>query len=67
MLIQEERRSRKMKDQVFNLIGFESASSSYKIPCRKNKRNNKSFLIGLKSQIRKKMKCFFCNKMRLFK
>ncbi|WZZ59241.1 hypothetical protein YC2023_059348 [Brassica napus] len=50
MLIQEEKRSRKMKYQVTNLVGLGSASSSYKIPCRKDKRNNKSFLKGLESQ-----------------
>ena len=56
-----------MKDQVANLVGFGSVSSSKRILSRKNKRYNKSFLKGLKSQIRNEMKCFFCNKMRLFK
>lgn len=40
MFIQEESRSRKMKDQVANLIGLGSVSSSKRIPSRKNKRNN---------------------------
>ena len=56
-----------MKDQVANLVVFGSVSSSKRIPSRKNKRNNKFFLKRLESQIRKETKCFFCNKMRLFK
>ncbi|KAL0722965.1 hypothetical protein Bca4012_037564 [Brassica carinata] len=53
IFIQEERRSKKMKDQVANLFGLGSASSRKITPSRKNKRNNKPFLKGFESQIRK--------------
>ncbi|RID52910.1 hypothetical protein BRARA_G00340 [Brassica rapa] len=39
MLIQEEGRLRKMKDQVANLVGLGSASSSKRTTSRKDKRN----------------------------
>ncbi|KAG2330833.1 hypothetical protein Bca52824_002013 [Brassica carinata] len=49
MLIQEEGRLKKMKDQVANLVGLGSASSSKRTSSRKDKRNVKNFVKGPQS------------------
>ncbi|WZZ03027.1 hypothetical protein YC2023_088948 [Brassica napus] len=67
MLIQEEGRLRKMKDQVANLVGLGSASSSKRTTSRKDKRNVKNFVKGPQSQIQKEKKCFFCKQVGHFK
>ncbi|KAL0740878.1 hypothetical protein Bca4012_082391 [Brassica carinata] len=67
MLIQEEGRLRKMKDQVANLVGLGSASSSKRTSSRKDKRNAKNFVKGPQSQIQKEKKCFFCKQVGHFK
>ncbi|RID49765.1 hypothetical protein BRARA_H00543 [Brassica rapa] len=67
MLIQEEGRLRKMKDQVANLVGLGSANSSKITSSRKDKRNVKNFVKGPQSQIQKEKKCFFCKEVGHFK
>ena len=67
MLIQEEGRLRKMKDQVANLVGLGSASSSKRTSSKKDKRNVKNFVKGPQSQIQKEKKCFFCKQVGHFK
>uniref|UniRef100_A0A6N2K712 Integrase catalytic domain-containing protein n=1 Tax=Salix viminalis TaxID=40686 RepID=A0A6N2K712_SALVM len=54
MLIQEEARLKKQKNQVALIVGLNKAGSSFKKPSMKDKRRI--------SQIRKVVKCFFCKK-----
>ncbi|KAL1214071.1 Retrovirus-related Pol polyprotein from transposon TNT 1-94 [Cardamine amara subsp. amara] len=64
MVIQEEGRLKKMKDQVVMMAGFGNvgASSSSKKPSNKGKKKDKAVFKGPESQIRKTVKCFFCKK-----
>lgn len=66
MLIQEEGRLRKMKDQSVHLVGHDGASSSKRKPGKKDKKKDKAPK-GPDSNIRKEMKCFFCKKSGHFK
>ncbi|GAB2270880.1 hypothetical protein Dimus_038883 [Dionaea muscipula] len=66
MLIQEEGRLRKMKDQSIHLLGHVDASSSKGRPGKKDKKKDKAPK-GPVSNIRKEMKCFFCKKSGHFK
>ncbi|GAB2295826.1 hypothetical protein Dimus_038381 [Dionaea muscipula] len=66
MLIQEEGRLRKMKDQSIHLLGHDDASSSKGRPGKKDKKKDKAPK-GPVSNIRKEMKCFFCKKSGHFK
>nr|VDD10182.1 unnamed protein product [Brassica oleracea] len=59
MLIQEEGRLRKMKDQVANLVGLGSASISKRTSSRKDKRNVKNFVKGPQSQIQGRRSCLW--------
>ncbi|KAG7578785.1 Zinc finger CCHC-type [Arabidopsis thaliana x Arabidopsis arenosa] len=67
MLVQEEGRLKKMKDQVAHLVGLGSASSRKGKPSIKDKKMDKTFVKGPESQIHKERKCFFCKKMGHFK
>ena len=66
MLIQEEGRLGKMKDQSVHLVGHDGASSSKRKPGKKDKKKDKAPK-GPDSNIRKEMKCFFCKKSGHFK
>ncbi|KAG7564986.1 Integrase catalytic core [Arabidopsis suecica] len=67
MLVQEEGRLKKMKDQVAHLVGLGSASSRKGKSSIKDKKMDKTFVKGPESQIHKERKCFFCKKMGHFK
>ncbi|KAL8161806.1 LOW QUALITY PROTEIN: hypothetical protein V2J09_013295 [Rumex salicifolius] len=67
MLVQEEGRLKKMKDQVAHLVGHGSASSDKGKPSKKDKKKGKAFMKRPESQIQKEKKCFFCKKMGHFK
>ncbi|KAL8143958.1 hypothetical protein V2J09_016990, partial [Rumex salicifolius] len=67
MLVQEEGRLKKMKDQVAHLVGLGSASSDKGKPSKKDKKKGKAFMKRPESQIQKEKKCFFCKKMGHFK
>ncbi|KAK9749378.1 hypothetical protein RND81_02G122000 [Saponaria officinalis] len=67
MLIHEEGRLKKMRDQVVHLVGHDGASSSKTKPSLKGKKKGKSFFKGPESQIHKEKKCFFCKKVGHFK
>uniref|UniRef100_A0A6N2LRF5 Integrase catalytic domain-containing protein n=1 Tax=Salix viminalis TaxID=40686 RepID=A0A6N2LRF5_SALVM len=62
MLIQEEARLKKQKNQVALIVGLNKAGSSFKKPSMKDKRKDKGIFKGPESQIRKVVKCFFCKK-----
>uniref|UniRef100_A0A6N2M754 Retrovirus-related Pol polyprotein from transposon TNT 1-94 n=1 Tax=Salix viminalis TaxID=40686 RepID=A0A6N2M754_SALVM len=62
MLIQEEARLKKQKNQVALIVGLNKADSSFKKPSMKDKRKDKGIFKGPESQIRKVVKCFFCKK-----
>ncbi|KAL1194913.1 Retrovirus-related Pol polyprotein from transposon TNT 1-94 [Cardamine amara subsp. amara] len=62
MLIQEEARLKKMKDQVALIAGLNKVSSSFKKPSGKDKKKDKGIFKGPESKIRKVVKCFFCKK-----
>ncbi|KAL8151241.1 hypothetical protein V2J09_021049 [Rumex salicifolius] len=67
MLVQEEWRLKKMKDQVAHLVGLGSVSSDKGKPSKKDKKKGKAFMKRPESQIQKEKKCFFCKKMGHFK
>ncbi|KAK9669262.1 hypothetical protein RND81_13G120100 [Saponaria officinalis] len=67
MLIQEEGRLKKMRDQAVHLVGHDGASSSKTKPSMKGKKKGKSFFKGPESKIQKEKKCFFCKKVGHFK
>ncbi|KAK9725155.1 hypothetical protein RND81_05G125900 [Saponaria officinalis] len=67
MLIQEEGRLKKMRDQAVHLVGHDGASSSKTKPSMKGKKKGKSFFKGPESKIHKEKKCFFCKKVGHFK
>ncbi|KAL8159417.1 hypothetical protein V2J09_000954 [Rumex salicifolius] len=56
MLVQEEGRLEKMKDQVAHLVGLGSASNNTGKPSKKDKKKDKAFIKGLESKIQKKKK-----------
>ena len=62
MLIQEEARLKKQKNQVALIVGLNKAGSSFKKPSMKDKRKDKGIFKGPESNIRKVVKCFFCKK-----
>ena len=62
MLIQEEARLKKQKNQVALIVGLNKAGSNFKKPSMKDKRKDKGIFKGPESQIRKVVKCFFCKK-----
>ena len=62
MLIQEEARLKKQKNQVVLIVGLNKAGSSFKKPSMKDKRKDKGIFKGPESNIRKVVKCFFCKK-----
>ncbi|XP_074298256.1 uncharacterized protein LOC141629094 [Silene latifolia] len=69
MLIQEEGRLKKMKDQVVHFLSHDGASSSKAKPSKKGKngKKGKSFFKGPESAIQKEKKCHFCKKPGHFK
>uniref|UniRef100_A0A6N2L229 Retrovirus-related Pol polyprotein from transposon TNT 1-94 n=1 Tax=Salix viminalis TaxID=40686 RepID=A0A6N2L229_SALVM len=62
MLIQEEARLKKLKNQVALIAELNKAGSSFKKPSMKDKKKDKSIFKGPESKIRKVVKCFFCKK-----
>lgn len=62
MLIQEEARLKKQKNQVALIVGLNKAGSSFKKPSMKDKKKDKGIFKGPESKIRKVVKCFFCKK-----
>lgn len=65
MLIQEEGRLKKMKDQFIHFVGHDGANSSKGKPSIKDKKKDKAPK-GPESNIQK-LKCFFCKKSGHFK
>lgn len=67
ILVQEEGRLKKMKEQTIHLVGHDGASSSKGKPSKRDKRKDKAYMKRPESQIRKEKKCFFCKKLGHFK
>ncbi|XP_074318011.1 uncharacterized protein LOC141654768 isoform X1 [Silene latifolia] len=69
MIIQEEGRLKKMKDQAVHFLSHDGASSSKAKPSKKGKngKKGKSFFKGPESAIQKEKKCHFCKKTGHFK
>ncbi|XP_074313540.1 uncharacterized protein LOC141648719 [Silene latifolia] len=67
MLIQEEGRLKKMKDQAVHFLSHDGASSSKAKPSKKGKngKKGKSFFKGPESAIQKEKKCHFCKSRRI--
>ncbi|KAL1222076.1 Retrovirus-related Pol polyprotein from transposon TNT 1-94 [Cardamine amara subsp. amara] len=67
MLVQEEARLKKMKNQVALLTSLGKASSSSSKSSGKDKKKDKAIFKGHENKIQKVVKCFFCKKEEHFK
>ncbi|KAL1220227.1 Retrovirus-related Pol polyprotein from transposon TNT 1-94 [Cardamine amara subsp. amara] len=67
MLVQEEARLKKMKNQVVLLTCLGKASSSSSKSSGKDKKKDKAIFKGPENKIQKVVKCFFCKKEGHFK
>ena len=63
MLIQEEGRLKKLRDQSVHLVGHDGASSSKRKSGKKDKKKDKAPLKVNEGHVQKERRCFFCKKL----